>query len=136
MLVQDLHLSNIHDTTMWCLTSALTIACDSPISSRSNERTFRLDLHLRFFAMSLSVSPFQEQLASITSIADVRDYAEVASTLWTLLGVVQFLFDDWLELRICHVSAVSRTACAYSHRARWWRYVRAKVERLGVLRSL
>ena len=40
--------------------------------------------------------------------------------------MVQFLFDrDWLERRICPVSAVSRAAYGHSHRARWWRCMRA-----------
>ena len=37
----------------------------------------------------------------MTSIADVRNCAEDALTLWTFLDVVQFLFDgDWLKFRI------------------------------------
>ena len=65
----------------------------------------------------------KEVLFPMTSIADVRNNAEAASTLWTVLDVVQFLFDgDGLELRICPVSAVGRAAYGHSHRARWWRH--------------
>ena len=40
----------------------------------------------------------------MTSIADVRDNEEVASTVWTLFDVVQFLFEgDSVELRICPI---------------------------------
>ena len=57
----------------------------------------------------------------MTSTADVRNDAEAASTLWTFLDVVQFLFEeDWLELRIFPTRAVSRVAYGYSHRARWF----------------
>ena len=60
----------------------------------------------------------------MTSFAGAHDYAEIASTVWTFLDVVQFLFDgDWLELLICPVSAVSRVAYGHTHRARWWRYL-------------
>ena len=72
----------------------------------------------------------------MTSIADARKCADARSTLWTFLDVVQFLFDgDWLELRICPMRIVSRVAYGSSHRARWWRYMRATVERLGFFRS-
>ena len=41
-------------------------------------------------------------------LSEVKRDAEAASALWFLLDVVQFLFGgDWLELRICRVSAVS-----------------------------
>ena len=62
-----------------------------------------------------------EQLASQTSVADVRDYAEVASSGLNVVGVVPFLFEgDRSEPRIRPVSDVKRTAYGYSHRERWW----------------
>ena len=54
------------------------------------------------------------------------------STVWNFLDVVRLLFDGgWLELRIFPVNAVNRTTYGYFHRARWWMYMRAAVERLG-----
>ena len=58
------------------------------------------------------------------------------STLWTSSMWCSFLFDgDWLELRICPVNAINRTAYGHTHRARWLTFVPATVELLKLSRS-
>ena len=80
----------------------------------------------------LCESPAQAVLFfSMTSIVGARNHADAASTVWTLLDVVQFCSTEtWLELRICPAGAVSRAVFQLSG---WGSFARLDARSLMML---